>query len=58
VLQKSKQEKNEDVLIIAMTANTSKNDIDNCLESGMNNFISKPYKIDEIKSMLSRYFDK
>ncbi|NET16660.1 MAG: response regulator [Okeania sp. SIO1H6] len=38
--------------IIAMTANAMEEDRQICLDSGMNNYISKPVKIDQLKSVL------
>ncbi|NET45739.1 response regulator [Okeania sp. SIO2B3] len=38
--------------IIAMTANAMEEDRQICLSSGMNNYISKPVKIDKLKSVL------
>ncbi|WP_287277247.1 MULTISPECIES: response regulator [unclassified Okeania] len=38
--------------IIAMTANAMEEDRQICLNSGMNNYISKPVKIDQLKSVL------
>jgi len=35
--------------IIAMTANVFEEDIQKCLNSGMNDFISKPFRADELK---------
>lgn len=34
--------------IIAMTASLLKTEIDNCLKAGMNNYIPKPYKLEEL----------
>ncbi|NES67880.1 MAG: response regulator, partial [Okeania sp. SIO2D1] len=39
--------------IIAMTANAMEEDRQTCLNSGMNNYISKPVKIDQLKSVLT-----
>lgn len=38
--------------IIAMTANVMIEDRENCLKAGMDNYISKPVRIEELKSML------
>lgn len=43
--------KNE-IPIIAMTAKAMKNDIQKCFDAGMNEFISKPFNPDELKSKI------
>jgi two-component system sensor histidine kinase/response regulator len=40
--------------IIAMTANAMQGDRDRCLESGMNDYVSKPVRIDDLRQALSR----
>ena len=41
--------------IVAMTANVFKDDIDQCMEAGMNNHIGKPIDFHELLKMLWRY---
>jgi signal transduction histidine kinase/ActR/RegA family two-component response regulator len=41
--------------IIAMTANAMQDDREQCLESGMDDFIAKPFRADEVIRMLLRY---
>jgi signal transduction histidine kinase/CheY-like chemotaxis protein len=43
------------VPIIAMTANVFKEDIDRCLETGMNSHIGKPLNFDELLKILQKY---
>ena len=45
-----------DSIIIALTANISKSDIDKYLKNGMDDFLNKPYKPNQIKSLLDKYF--
>ncbi len=45
-------------VIIAMTANSSKEDIDKCYEFGMNDYISKPVKIENLKLKLEDWYNK
>lgn len=41
--------------IIAMTANVFKEDVEKCLEAGMNDHLGKPIAIDHVIAMLARY---
>ncbi|MCL2183476.1 MAG: response regulator [Chitinispirillia bacterium] len=45
----------KEIPIIAMTANVFKEDIDKCLEAGMNAHIGKPVDIDEFFGVLRKY---
>ena len=42
-------------VIIAMTANALKGDREICIESGMNDYVSKPINTDEIRNLLVKY---
>lgn len=42
-------------IIVAMTANAMQGDREKCLESGMNDYIPKPIKIDTIKTILNKW---
>ena len=42
-------------IIIAMTANAMKEDKDDCLAAGMNDFLSKPVKLEELVNMLAKW---
>lgn len=41
--------------IIAMTANATQGDMENCMNAGMDDFISKPILSDELRSMLEKW---
>jgi len=43
--------------IIAMTANVFKEDVDKCLESGMNDHVGKPLDLDALFKQLHKYLD-
>lgn len=49
---------NKDVIIIAQTANILANEGEEMLLAGCNDFISKPIQIEEIKSIINKYFKK
>ncbi|MEP6133768.1 response regulator, partial [Marinobacter sp.] len=41
--------------VIAVTANVMQGDRDDCLESGMNDYITKPYNRADLKSIIDRW---
>ena len=51
-------DKAKEIPIIAMTANVFKEDIENCIEAGMNGHIGKPLDFNEVLQILREYLFK
>lgn len=52
-----RNELNLDIPIIAITADVTSKIQDKCLKAGMNDYISKPYKIEELISITKKYLN-
>jgi len=50
--------KAEEIPIVAMTANVFREDVEKCLEAGMNGHLSKPLEIDIVMSVLVGHFNQ
>ena len=46
---------NQEIPIIAMTANASKGDAQKCLDAGMNDYVSKPLDFDIFATVVNRW---
>jgi len=51
-------QKSKDIPIVAMTANVFREDIEKCMEAGMNNHVGKPFDMDVIIKILRNYLGK
>ena len=47
----------EPVVIIAVTAFALEHDRENCMKSGMNDYLTKPYTPAELTDVIKKYFD-
>lgn len=43
--------------VIALTADATRDDKEKCLQAGMDNFISKPFRLEEIAAILKKYLN-
>ena len=41
--------------IVALTANTLDNDLQKCLDAGMNDYLSKPFSSEDLQVMIAKY---
>jgi CheY-like chemotaxis protein len=57
-IRASQTERSKEIPIVAMTANVFKEDIEKCLEAGMNGHIGKPLDFDEVIETLEKYLRK
>ncbi|MEY4877475.1 MAG: hypothetical protein RL708_2625 [Bacteroidota bacterium] len=46
---------NSSTIIIALTANVSEKDLDSCIQSGMNDFLTKPFELKDLIQKLHDY---
>ncbi len=52
---KIREKENKDTLtIIALTAHAMKSDKQKCIEVGMNDYVSKPFTLDDLKNVIER----
>ena len=57
-IRESESARAKEIPIVAMTANVFKEDIEKCLETGMNEHLGKPLVMEEVMSVLERYLLK
>ena len=46
----------DETIVVAMTANAMKGDREMCIDAGMNEYISKPFKKEDVYRILEKYF--
>jgi len=46
----------DETIVVAMTANAMKGDREMCINAGMNEYISKPFKKEDVYKILEKYF--
>lgn len=54
-IRASKIDRADTIPIVAMTANVFREDVDKCINAGMNDHIGKPINFDEIMAILKKY---
>jgi len=54
-IRRSKNDRIKNITIIAITANAANNEAENCLASGMNDYLSKPIDRNDLKGKLNRW---
>jgi CheY-like chemotaxis protein len=55
IIRQKEQERGGHVVIIAMTAHTMPEDKEECFQSGMDNYISKPIVFDELLALIEKH---
>ncbi len=54
-IRRREADSGEHVPIVAMTANAMKGDRERCIEAGMDDYLSKPIRVDELFALLSKF---
>ena len=52
------QEGTTQIPIIAITGNAMQNEAEHCLKLGMNDYVTKPMKLDSLKTLLNKWFNE
>ncbi len=54
-IRSREQSNGQHIPIIAMTAHSSQEDRESCFNAGMDDYISKPFKIEDLQAMLTHW---
>jgi CheY-like chemotaxis protein len=55
-IRRNEQTQGKHIIIIALTANAMKGDREICINSGMDDYLSKPLRYTELSDMIDKYF--
>jgi CheY-like chemotaxis protein len=58
VIRKEEEAKNRHTIIVALTADAMTGDREKCMTVGMDDYLNKPFKSDQISGMLSKWLKK
>jgi CheY-like chemotaxis protein len=57
-IRKREQESGRHIPIVAMTAGAMKGDPEKCMQAGMDDYLSKPYTLEQLSEMLTKWLPR